>query len=121
MNKQLPDQSLSVSTQNCSAYLSGDDLDNLKHLNHSYAPGFDWKMRHENDSQFIKFVSTSYLLFHMIGVLGTIVFGLFFSLVIKLLKLDKDSPVKRDCLNEYILKFWKWVAPNMMEQLVEVK
>ncbi|XP_021946912.2 sodium-coupled monocarboxylate transporter 2 [Folsomia candida] len=121
MNKLLPDQSLSVSTENCSAYLSGIDLENIKHVNHSYAPGFDWKERHENDSPYIKLVSTSYLLFHGIGVLGSVFFGLFFSLTIKLSNLDRDKPVKKECLNEYFLTLWKWVAPNQIANLVEEK
>jgi hypothetical protein len=121
MNKHLPDQSLSVSTENCSTYLSGDALDNIKHLNHSYAPGFDWKMRHENDSAYLKFVSTSYLLFHGIGLVGTIFFGLIFSFIIKLLKLERDKKVKQVCLNEYFLKLWIFICPNAIQNIVELE
>lgn len=121
MNKQLPDQTLPISTENCSAYLSGDELENIKHLNHSYAPGFDWKSRHEDDSAYIKLVSTSYLLFHGIGLLGTVFFGLIFSAIIKLVKLDNDSPVRLECLNEHFLKFWKVLFPKQIQKLVQAE
>ena len=117
--KELPDQTLSLSTTNCSEYLSGDDLFNVKPVNHSYAPGFDWKERSEDDNAYIKFISTSYLLFPLIGVMGTVIFGLGFSTLFSLLGLNKDKPVKLDCLNEYFVTFWKWLFPKQMDRLLE--
>jgi len=89
--KLLPDQTLSLSTEDCSEFLSGEDLLNAhkKNKTHAYAPGHDWKDR--EDSAWIQFLSTSFLYFPLIGCMGTVVFGLFFSAVSSTFLFNHDS------------------------------
>jgi hypothetical protein len=43
-----PDQTLSLSKQNCSEFMYGADLEAIKHVNHTFAPIHAWKYRDDS-------------------------------------------------------------------------
>jgi hypothetical protein len=116
---KLPDQTLSLSTQNCSEFMYGADLEAIKHVNHTFAPGDVWKDR--DDSTWIQFLSTSYLFFPLIGTMGTVIFGLFFSACSSLMNFNKDKPVRLDCMSTPFLQLWTMLFPSQMKSIMQTE
>lgn len=114
-NKDLPDQRCSLSTERCSEFFK--NLSSIKNVDHSMRPSEIWKDR--DDSAYTQLMTTSYLLFPLIGTLATIIFGLIFSGIVALCGWSKhEKPVNIDCLSPPFTYLWKRLFPEQMAKMI---